>query len=68
MSAVTEKDLLMALLSLDSYHQGYERGIRHNKSQIGNATKADESEIEETSQEYQDGFYAASVGWASAHA
>lgn len=37
MSTVTEKDLLMALLSLDAYHQGYERGIQHDKTQIGSA-------------------------------
>jgi hypothetical protein len=39
MSNVTEKDLLLALLSLDAYHQGYERGIEHDKLQIGAAKR-----------------------------
>ncbi|PCH94099.1 MAG: hypothetical protein COB84_08130 [Rhodobacteraceae bacterium] len=60
MSNVTEKDLLLALLSLDAYHQGYERGIEHDKLQIGAAKRTGISEIRTDSAEYQDGFFAVS--------
>lgn len=32
------KDLFLAILSMDSYNQGYGRGIEHGKTQIGAAT------------------------------
>ena len=35
------KDLFLAILSMDSYNQGYGRGIEHGKTQIGAATKKD---------------------------
>jgi hypothetical protein len=31
------KDLFLAILSLDSYNQGYGQGLEHGKSQIGAA-------------------------------
>ncbi len=32
------KDLMLAILSLDAYNQGYGKGINHGKTQIGSAT------------------------------
>jgi hypothetical protein len=32
------KELLLAILSMDSYNQGYGRGIEHGATQIGTAT------------------------------
>ena len=33
----TERDLLLSLLALDSYNQGYDENYKHNKTQIGSA-------------------------------
>ncbi|HGG63958.1 MAG TPA: hypothetical protein ENK34_05210 [Rhodobacteraceae bacterium] len=55
------KDLFLAILSMDSYNQGYGRGIEHGKTQIGAATKRIESDTEttaETSASAAAGFYA----------
>lgn len=38
------KDLFLAILSMDSYNQGYGRGINHGKTQIGSATINTDSE------------------------
>ena len=36
---ISEKDLFMAILSIDAYHRGYDRGISlPDSSTIGNAT------------------------------
>lgn len=35
------KDLFLAILSMDSYNQGYGRGIEHGKTKIGAATIKD---------------------------
>lgn len=42
------KDLFLAILSMDSYNQGYGRGIEHGKSQIGAATTVSDSVILDT--------------------
>ncbi len=36
------KDLFLAILSMDSYNQGYGKGIDHGKTQIGAATFKDD--------------------------
>jgi len=49
------KDLFLAILSMDSYNQGYGRGIEHGKTQIGAAT----FRVDDVSSEAQAaGFYA----------
>ena len=49
------KDLFLAILAMDSYNQGYGRGIDHGKTQIGAAT----IKVDDTSAEAQSaGFYA----------
>ena len=55
------KDLFLAILSMDSYNQGYGRGIEHGKTQIGTANKTIESDTEissEASASAAAGFYA----------
>ena len=42
------KDLFLAILSMDSYNQGYGKGIDHGKTQIGAATKVSDSVILDT--------------------
>ena len=41
----TSKDLLLAILAMDSYNQGYGKRIDHGKTQIGNATKKTDSTL-----------------------
>ncbi|MEE9314021.1 MAG: hypothetical protein V3V02_05165 [Rhizobiaceae bacterium] len=38
------KELMLAILSMDAYNQGYGRGVKHDKSQIGAATVSKDSE------------------------
>jgi len=56
------KDLFLAILSMDSYNQGYGRGIEHGKTQIGAATVLDREGLGIDNTEYQAwqaaGFYA----------
>ena len=55
------KDLILAILSQDAYNQGYDRGIEHDKTQIGSATVKPREEFTSDT-EYQEwqaaGFYA----------
>jgi len=53
------KDLLLAILSMDSYHQGYGRGIAHGQTQIGAANITTQSNVLADSAEVAAGFYAA---------
>jgi hypothetical protein len=39
------KDLFLAILSMDAYNQGYNKGIDHGKTQIGSATKKTDSTL-----------------------
>lgn len=49
------KDLFLAILSMDSYNQGYGEGLKHGKTQIGSAT----FKVDDTSDAAQAaGFYA----------
>jgi hypothetical protein len=48
MTMATSKDLLLSILALDSYNQGYGRGIEHNATTIGNATKFTPAGISDT--------------------
>jgi hypothetical protein len=48
MTMATSKDLLLSILALDSYNQGYGRGIEHNATSIGNATKFTPTAINDT--------------------
>jgi hypothetical protein len=51
------KDLLLSILSLDAYNQGYDRGLEHGKTKIGSA----EFKFDDTSDQAQNvGFYAVS--------
>lgn len=56
------KDLFLAILSMDSYNQGYGRGIVHGKTQIGSATLLDREGLGIDNTDYQAwqdaGFYA----------
>ncbi len=38
------KDLFLSILAMDSYNQGYGRGIVHDKNQIGTASVSTDSE------------------------
>ena len=60
----TSKELLYAILAMDSYNQGYDRGIEHDQTQIGSATKTLDSSdvlVDENDQPIDQaaGFYAA---------
>ena len=51
------KELLLSILGLDAYNQGYNHGIIHGKMQIGSATFS----LDDTSQSAKDAsFYAIS--------
>ncbi|MCP4080643.1 MAG: hypothetical protein GY743_10375, partial [Planctomycetaceae bacterium] len=51
------KELLLSILAMDSYNQGYDAGIEHGKSQIGNAIFDDDKGDAEAKAA---GFYAVS--------
>jgi len=66
---VTEKDLFLAILAMDSYNRGYDAGIKDGGdadpdglgslgSRIGNAIVSSESNTAENSSEVAAGFYA----------
>ena len=57
--SVTDKDLFLAILSMDSYHRGYDPGIRLEGNSIGSATLFQQSDVENESPEVAAGFYAA---------
>lgn len=59
MMVPTQKDLLMAILSLDAYNQGHERTIQHGKTVIGSVAKISETLAEISPEAVNDGFYAA---------
>ena len=59
----TSRDLLLAILSMDAYNQGYARGVEHGSTRIGTATFSTDSgeELRDESKEPLDqpaGFYA----------
>lgn len=54
------KDLLLSILAMDSYNQGYGRGLEHDETQIGSANVLEAPEnIDQNSWENA-GFYAVS--------
>ena len=55
----TSKELLYAILAMDSYNQGYDRGIEHDKTQIGDARKLERPSSIELKDWTDAGFYAA---------
>ena len=57
------KDLLLAILSMDAYNQGYSPGLVHGKSQIGTATISNRSSSLANSPEVAAGFYAVAYQW-----
>lgn len=60
------QELMLAILSMDSYNQGYAKGLAHGSIQIGNATLQGPSGGIPTGQEASwtaAGFYAASYSW-----
>lgn len=54
------KDLLLAILSMDAYNQGYGKGLDHGKTQIGIASVSEQSDILPNSAGVNAGFYAIS--------
>jgi len=54
-----KRDLLLALLAMDSYSQGYEEGLTHGSKTIGSATLKDRPEGISISNWQSAGFYAA---------
>lgn len=52
------KDLLLSILAMDSYNQGYGRGLQHDETQIGSATVGLQSDIATDGEAYGAGFYA----------
>ena len=58
----TSKDLLLAILAMDSYNRGYGQGIAgldDPNAKIGSATFLKQSDIKSDSSEVSSGFYAA---------
>ena len=56
------QNLMMALLSLDSYNQGYNKGVNFTGGLV-NATFIDQSKILNTSAEFGAGFHAIAYSW-----
>jgi len=54
------KELMLAILSMDAYNQGYGKGIDHGKTKIGSATFSGESVVDEGAEGVNTGFYAVS--------
>lgn len=54
------KELMLAILSMDAYNQGYGKGIDHGKTKIGSATFLGESDVDEGTEGVNAGFYAVS--------
>ena len=54
------KDLLLSILAMDAYNQGYGKGYDHGKSKIGSATVGLQSDISTDGDAYGAGFYAVS--------
>lgn len=52
------KDLMLSILAMDSYKQGYGKGLDHGATQIGVATGGLQSDIQDGSDEVNAGFYA----------
>jgi hypothetical protein len=59
-----QKDLLLAILAMDSYNQGYDAGLQHGATTIGTAELKDRPESIKVSDWQAASFYAAaySVG------
>jgi len=58
----TSKDLMLAILAMDSYNRGYGQGIcglDATHAQIGDATFLKQSDIDPNNAEFKAGFYAA---------
>jgi hypothetical protein len=55
----TRDDLLLAILAMDSYNQGYDKGLGHGKTRIGSAEFKFNSATAPNSEEVRSGFYAA---------
>ena len=53
------KDLLLSILAMDTYNQGYGKGYDHGKSNIGSATVGLQSDISADGDAQAAGFYAA---------
>lgn len=56
----SEKDQLLAILSMDSYNQGYKSKFTHEKTQIGAAVAIETPEFIDQSEWEAAGFYAVS--------
>ena len=56
------QNLMMALLSLDSYNQGYNKGVNFTGG-LGNATFFKDSSSSKDSLEFGAGFYAIAYSW-----
>ena len=56
------QNLMMALLSLDSYNRGFNQGV-NLVGDIGTATYFDQSDVENISAEFGAGFYAIAYSW-----
>ena len=45
MSASSDRELLLAILAIDSYNQGYDAGLKHGATRIGSASLHTDSSI-----------------------
>jgi hypothetical protein len=61
--AVSEQDLFLAILSMDSYNRGYGQGMILEGNSIGSANISVQSDIDEESPEVAAGFYAIAYNW-----
>ena len=61
----TSKDLLLAILAMDSYNQGYDPGLVTGVTHIGEATLKDNPASLDTSNWQSSGFYAAAYTWGN---
>ena len=55
--------LMQAILAMDAYNQGYNEGLEHGETQIGNATISQQSDISAEGEAFAAGFYAVAYNY-----
>jgi hypothetical protein len=60
---VISNELMLAILAMDAYHQGYAAGIEGVGTQIGTATQNQQSNVNPQSEEVKARFYAVAYDW-----
>jgi len=55
--------LMQAILAMDAYNQGYNKGLDHGETQIGTATVNQQSDISAEGEAFAAGFYAVAYNY-----